>query len=309
MMSCSWVKDDIDDCPFGFWLKLHYTYNILDVDAAPKYVTDAYVYVYDEAGNFVKRIYVSQEMLKSNDHRVRVEGLAEGNYQFVVWSGIANNHYAVSGDALSIGDFRLALADGIGICSDQLPSLFYGYLPAVHYDDSYAEHDIGLMKNTNQLACIVVSIDNQLTLSPANYTMKIVAANGIMNAQNQPVATMKTTYEPFVKESVLLNDPDYGTLNGLKFGLSTLRLMGNSECRIILEQKSTGQHLFDISLPEYMGMIGSLYTNSGRALGVQEYLDRQDFYTIVFFLSGDKGMLMQLQVNSWRLRANNHLKL
>lgn len=309
MTSCSWVKDDIDDCPFGFWLKLHYTYNILDVDAAPKYVTDAHVYVYDAEGNYIKRIIVTQDMLISNNYRVRVEGLEEGDYQFVVWSGMGSNLYSVSGDTQSIGDFRLSIADVTAPCDYQLPSLFYGYLPAVHYDDSYAEYSVGLMKNTNQLACLVVSVDNQLTLSPTDYSMKIVASNGVMNALNLPVATMKTTYEPYVNESVSINDPDYGTLNGIKFGLSTLRLMDSKDCRIIFERKSTGQHLFDISLSEYMGMIGSLYTNSGRVLPVQEYLDRQDFYTVIFFLSGDVGMLMQLQVNNWRLRAYNHLKL
>jgi hypothetical protein len=56
-------------------------------------------------------------------------------------------------------------------------------------------------------------------------------------------------------------------------------------------------------------MIGALYTNMGRQISVQEYLDRQDFYTIVFFLSADMEQLIQLQVNSWRLRANHHLKL
>jgi hypothetical protein len=56
-------------------------------------------------------------------------------------------------------------------------------------------------------------------------------------------------------------------------------------------------------------MIGALYTNMGRQITAQEYLDRQDFYTIVFFLSADFEQLIQLQVNSWRLRASNHLKL
>ena len=85
--------------------------------------------------------------------------------------------------------------------------------------------------------------------------------------------------------------------------------MSDSDSRIVLHRKSTGQDVFNISFPEYVGMIGSLYTNLGRQIPVQEYLDRQDFYTIVFFLSGDMEQLLQLQVNSWRLRANNHLKL
>lgn len=130
-----------------------------------------------------------------------------------------------------------------------------------------------------------------------------------MDALNRPVPTGVTTYEPFVCDSLTFNDSDYGELHGLKFNITTLRLMTNNDCRIIFQKRSTGQTIFNISFPEYVGMLGTLYTNSGSPLSVQEYLDRQDLYTIVFYLSGNLDQLLQLQVNSWQLRANNHLKL
>jgi len=309
MTSCTWVKDDIDDCPYGFWLRLHYTYNILDVEAAQKYVEDAYVYVYDADGNYVKRIYATKNDLAANDYRVRVEGLPEGDYQFVVWSGMGNNQYAVAGDTQTMGDFRLSLVGAGARFAGVLPSLYHGYLATVHYDDSYAVYDVELMKNTNQLSCLIVSVSNQEVLDANDYTMKVVAANGTMDVHNRLASKDVTTYEPFEQGSVTVDDPDYGELHGIKFDIMTLRLMSNSDSRLILEKKSTGQTLFNISFPEYIGMIGSLYTAIGRPLTVQEYLDRQDFYTIVFFLSGDLDQLIQLQVNSWRLRAFNHLKL
>ena len=308
-MSCSWVKDNVDDCPYGFWLKLHYTYNILDVEAAPEYVTDAYVYVYDAQGNYVKRIYANQGELKANDYRVRVEGLPEGDYQFVVWSGIGNSQYAVSGDTQTIDDFRLTLAGATTSYSAQLLPLFHGMLSTVHYDDDYALHHVQLMKNTNQLSCIVVPLSQDVKVTPDDYTMRVVAANSVMDAYNRIVPGTSIDYEPFVSDSITVDDTDYGQLHGAKFSMNTMRLMSNSDTRIILERKSTGQTIFNVSFPEYIGMIGALYTNLGREVPVQEYLDRQDFYTIVFYLSGDLERLMQLQVNSWRLRAFNYLKL
>lgn len=307
MSSCTWVKDENDDCPYGFWLQLRYSYNMLDVDAAPKYVTDAYVYVYDADGNYVKRIFVTPKVLKEHDYRVEVDGLPEGDYQFVVWSGMANSQYAVSGDMKTIADFRLELLE-TGAATE-LPALYHGYLSAVHYDDSYTVHEVELMKNTNLLACLVVSVDNTEIPNPADYTMQVVAANGMMNAYNQLVSDAAVTYMPFEQETVTIDDADYGQLHGVKFNITTLRLMSDSDSRIILQKKSTGQVVFNISFPEYIGMIGSLYTNMGRQITAQEYLDRQDFYTIVFFLSADFEQILQLQVNSWRLRANNHLKL
>ena len=309
MSSCTWVKDENEDCPYGFWLQLRYSYNMLDVDAAPKYVTDAQVYVYDTDGNYVKRIFVTQDVLKARNYCVQVDGLPEGDYQFVVWSGMGNSQYAVSGDTKTIEDFRLALAGTSGGLATELPALYHGYLPAVHYDDSYAVHEVELMKDTNQLACLVVSVDNTVEVNPDDYSMEIIAANGTMDAYNRLVSDDEIVYKPFVKETVSINDADYGPLHGAKFNISTLRLMSDSDSRIVLQRKSTGQVVFNISFPEYVGMIGSLYTNLGRQIPVQEYLDRQDFYTIVFFLSGDMEQLLQLQVNSWRLRANNHIKL
>lgn len=308
-MSCSWVKDDIDDCPFGFWLKLHYTYNILDVEAAPKYLMDAYVYVYDVDGDYIKRIYVTRDDLKANDYRVRIEGLPEGDYQFVVWSGIGNSQYAVSGDTKTIDDFRLSLVGVGGNYEGELPPLYHGYLQTVHYDDSYAQHDVNLMKNTNHLACLVVTVSDQTVMNPDDYSMTITADNGTMDAYNKIVPDANTIFEPFLKDSVIINDSDYGELHGLQFNIMTLRLMASSNNRIVLTNTKTEQTVFNISFAEYIGMIGAFYTNLGRQIPVQEYLDRQDFYTIVFYLSADLDQLIQLQVNSWRLRANNHLKL
>ena len=73
MTSCTWVKDDTDDCPEGFWLNLHYTYNILDVEAAQEYVKEVSVYVYDSVGNYVSRLDVPQTVLAANNHQVRIE--------------------------------------------------------------------------------------------------------------------------------------------------------------------------------------------------------------------------------------------
>ena len=74
-------------------------------------------------------------------------------------------------------------------------------------------------------------------------------------------------------------------------------------------KKDSGQKLFDISLAEYIGMVGKLYTTLGREITVQDYLDRQDFYTVVFYLSDDLERLISLKVNNWFLRSNNHLNL
>ncbi|MBR6030761.1 MAG: FimB/Mfa2 family fimbrial subunit [Bacteroidaceae bacterium] len=309
LTSCAWVNDDNDDCPDGFWLNLHYTYNILDVEAAPRHVQEVSIYVYDAAGNYIKRLNVNKAELDANSYRVRVDGLTEGDYQFVVWSGVVNNEYAVSGDVETMDKFRVSLSSQTTSYASKLPDLYFGSLSSVHYDMNYATHDVYLMKNTNQLSCIVVPSSPSVTIKPESVTLRIESANATMDAHNNIASDRVMTYEPFAKETVTINDPDFGTLNGTTFSVSTLRLMEGLDCRIILENTETGRQVFNVSFPEYVGMIGAYYTNLGKALSLQEYLDRQDFYTVVFFLSAELDALMQLEVNNWRIRANNHLKL
>lgn len=306
--SCTWVKDNDEDCPYGFWLNLHYTYNMLDVDAAPEYLDEVSVYVYDTIGNYVTRIDAPAQVLKANDYRVKVEGLADGDYSFVIWGGVSNSHYAVSGDKSTIADFRVSLSASNGTSSGQLSDLYYGNLSKVHYDNSYAVHDVYLMKNTNELACCIVTTDAEVAIDKDDYSMKLESANGTMDAANRLVSNDKITYQAFDKDIVFIEDADYGDLHGIKCKISTLRLMQNKDCRVILVKK-TGEEIFNISLPDLLGQLGSLYTKLGRPLSIQEYLDREDFFTLIFIYSGEFDQLIQFQVNSWKLRANKYLKV
>ena len=307
MMSCTWVKDDYD-CPSGFWLKLNFTTNLLDVDAAPKYVRDAYIYIYDANGKYINRLYVTNDELKANDYRVRVDDLSEGDYQFVVWSGI-ESHFMLSDIDKPIDDFRLTLKQNKSDCNDDIiPDVFYGYLPALHIDGAYGVQEINLMKNTNKLTCLVVSINNEAVMNPYEYTLEISSPNGTMNAYNQLVDNIDVIYKPIDKGSVTFDDDEYGNLQGIQYTLSILRLVNYKNNRIVLK-KDNGQKLFDISMVEYFSKVGKLYTMPDRELTVQDYLDRQDFFTVIFYLSDDLERLIDLKVNNWFVRSNNHLNL
>ncbi len=308
MTSCTWVKDDRDDCPTGFWLQLNYSYNILDVDAAQKYLKDATVYIYDASGNYVKRIDVSQASLQANGQRVQVDGLPEGDYQFLVWSGANNTDYSLNGANDSIPAFRLSL-DAKKESSKELSDLYYGMLEKIHYSGAYEVHPVSMMKNTNKLACLVVAPQSVKELKADDFSMTLVSANDTVDAYNKLRSSQAMTYKPYLQDVVTVHDADYGELKGVRFGLSTLRLMADTDCRLIMKKKSEDANIFNISLPECIGTLGTLHTQLGKTLDVQEYLDRQDFYTIIFFLSEDASALMEMKVNSWRVRNYNNLDL
>jgi hypothetical protein len=308
--SCTWVKDDNDDCQYGCWLKLNYTYNILDVDAASKYVKDAHIYVYDKDGRFVKRVDATQGQLAANDYKVEIPELAEGDYQCVVWSGTDHDRLStIPGD--SIGGFKLALNDAGKISNTQLPSIYNGYVSSFHYSNLYKVQPVTMMKDTKQLNCIIVSIDTTVVMNPDDYTMKVEATNGVLNAQNLFASTDTTTYEPFNRSTVEIDDEDLGKLKGIMYNISTLRMLLDSPCRLILKKNDPENTVFNISLAKTIGNVAEVTLVDGRKMTVQEYLDRQDTYTFVFVLSSDLESLIdyRLAVLNWRIRNNEAIKL
>ncbi|HJA14808.1 MAG TPA: FimB/Mfa2 family fimbrial subunit, partial [Candidatus Butyricimonas faecavium] len=89
--ACSWVDDDLSDCPSGFWLKLSYKYNMLNVDAAFTQLKNASIFIFDETGNYIETQHVDSLTLHQNSCLVRLESLSTGKYNFLVWSGLTDS--------------------------------------------------------------------------------------------------------------------------------------------------------------------------------------------------------------------------
>ena len=100
--ACSWVDDDLSDCPSGFWLKLSYRYNILNVDAAFTQLKNASIFIFDETGNYIETRHVDSLILHQNNCQVRLESLSPGKYNFLVWSGLTDSCYECSASGVRL---------------------------------------------------------------------------------------------------------------------------------------------------------------------------------------------------------------
>ena len=90
--SCNWVNDDLSDCPTGTWLKISYTYNILDVDAASSQVGDITIFAFDKNNKYVDRLDVDSIALHQGYCMVRVP-FPEGSYHLLLWGGASDRQY------------------------------------------------------------------------------------------------------------------------------------------------------------------------------------------------------------------------
>ncbi len=89
--------------------------------------------------------------------------------------------------------------------------------------------------------------------------------------------------------------------------LSLSRLMENDAMRLHITDASGDVTLVDIPLVEYLLMTGR--EQDGRIKSDQEYLDRQDFYTITLYLKGEPGEEQWFDgliiINGWALRPGS----
>ena len=90
--SCDWVNDDLSDCPTGTWLKISYTYNILNVDAASTQVGDITILAFDKNDKYVDRLDVDSITLHQGYCMVRLP-FPEETYHLLIWGGISGYQY------------------------------------------------------------------------------------------------------------------------------------------------------------------------------------------------------------------------
>ena len=293
--ACSWVDDDRSDCPSGCWLKLSYTYNILDTEAAATQVKDATVFIFDKDGECIGREEVDSAMLHRNEFMIQVPSLPPGKYSFLVWAGLADSHYQYTPASLALA------RNEAGEQSERLSSLFHGRLDDVMINEEYTVLRLSLTKNTNVLSCILQS-QSAIPLNAEEFRLELIARNGCMDHRNMPTDSVPVYYLPFMQEEANLED-----VQVVHAGINTLRLMEDDDTRLRLIYLPGGNSVFDIPLTQYLLLSRTIDHST---MPPQEYLDREDQYNLIFFLQSTTDpdnpyVCLQMKVNGWIIRIND----
>lgn len=295
--ACSWVDDDRSDCPAGCWLKLSYTYNMMNVDAASTQVKDATLFIFDRDGNCIDKEEVDSLTLHNNQCMIRIpSSLPEGDYSFLVWAGLMDSCYQYTPSSLKLA------CNEAGEYKERLSYLFHGRLDNIHISDEYSVFPVSLTKNVNMMSCILQSMSTH-PLNSDEFRLELSSTNGCMNHLNIPQDTVPPIhYLPFMQENANLED-----IQVVNAGMNTLRLMENDDTRLHLVYKPSGESIFNIPLTQYLLL--SRHIDGGN-MAPQEYLDRQDRYNLIFFLTPTENPLkpyicLQMKVNGWIIRINH----
>lgn len=281
---------------------------MLDVDAAAQQVRDASIMVFDHEGNYVRRIEIDYGQLYSNNYCVEVSELPNGIYDFVVWSGLGDSHFMTS-SPLRIDDLRLSLAAADKVQDAEYGDLFYGRIDSVEVTGRYAVHEVDLTKDTNVLVCQVVPASGSGDVSIDRYGLQLKSSNGVLDACNNTVPSSLVVYAPYKMQADRVEDDLNGQMETLGYAIKTLRLVQGDNSRLVLNDNDSGNVILDLPLTDFLCQIASFYTQSGRPLTAQEYLDRQDFHTVILYMSESGNSVVQCRINNWVIRLNDNINL
>lgn len=316
MSSCdSMIYNDQGDCSVHYRVSLRYTKNILDADAFGPQVTEVNLALYDKQGNMVLHKKEQRTPTTENNYYMEVDVLP-GTYDIVAWcEGTSVIGDAVSfnitgqdnGSILRQSGAVLPLQEGEnGKCSDKdINRLYHGIKRDVEFIDSYGVVNIDpvyLTKDTNHITISLQNVDGS-EIDPDNISFELEGANSELNWENALVGDTKFTYLPWSLTSTTIStetkaDGDV-IPSGVKAEITTGRIMANLEQTLTVKRNDTGDTIFKIPLVQYLLLVRSEYE---KATSDQDYLDRYDDFTMVFFMQeGYTWIKTRILINGWRV--------
>ena len=285
LAACDYIHDDsLPLCEYR--LRFVYDYNMKYADAFQHEVTKAALFICDDKGTYLSRKDIEGDELKANNIRMDLD---PGTYQLLTWAGLDEGSYEwpeLTPGTSTIEDIRVRTHRGADATQpNELEPLWHALDTLVITGDQHEEKEISLAKNTNKLRVVLQDTEGY-SMDVKDFTFQIVADNGYMDYDNRLLDDPAITYTPYYAKSIDIAGGD--TINGKPANqyvavaeLNTMRLMDKKNYRLIVRHKDWEEDVLNVNLCNYL----LLTQMEGHDISAQEYLDRQDEYSIVFFLT------------------------
>mgnify|MGYP000000147868 CR=1 FL=1 len=305
----SCIREYLEECPQEYALRFRYDYNMKFKDLFADQVEDLSVYVFDKDGKYVRTVTDRGERLRDSEYKL-ILPLAPGHYCFVVWAGLDGgcfNPVSLQSGISEENDLSLLLYrndNGEVPCDRPLAALWHSRLEAVEvFGPGTLQTDtLNLIKDTNTIRIILQQRDGSL-LRASDFDIRIdcPAGNGLLAHDNDLLPDRPLVYRPYaLSDGVSENAP---RLPQVTAGFSVSRLTVGDAMRLRIGKKAGGGYLIDIPLVDYLLM--TQHEQDARILSDQEYLDRQDVYSILLYLDGDRWFDSLIIINGWALRPGS----
>ncbi len=307
LVSCEYIHEDLKPC--DHYLYFTYTHNMKFADAfqhelvCQEEAKTAELFIFDGDGKFLSSQSLPTETLQEN--RIRLN-LDPGKYKLLAWAGLNDTDYTWTKPAAgeSMDEWLMSVRQDKGVVARELSGLFQGTLELTIPSGGETDTEFPLVKNTNKIRLALIDANSGTGLQADDFTILATTHNGDLNAQNQPVADEAVLWKPYLQQVETVADTEGGTaMQAVVAELNTMRLMESSQTSLQLSHKGEEAPFLQVDLTDFL----LLTQMESHDLDAQEYLDRQDEYTIVVYLDivDGKAHCLEIIVNDWTIRLDD----
>ena len=311
------------DCSYHNSVRFVYDHNIKFADAFSHEVRAVSLYVFDSNGLYVDTYQASGTALADPNYTLCLDDLDPGTYTILSWctwnkeSDLVTTSFVINDGNLIPGESTITevtarlntttvttTTDTCVVATDINP-LFHG-TTIVTICDEPGHHitPLHLTKNTNSVRIVLQQLSGE-PVDASKFQFYITSANGAMACDNTLLPCPIHRYEAWHlsqgSADVILNGENVTTTTAVA-ELSTARIVATERPHLVIVNDK-GETAVSIPLAEYLLMVKGYY---GRQMSDQEYLDRQDEYSLTFFLDNQyQWDKMHIIINSWTLVISN----
>ncbi len=323
--SCnSWVYDDQGDCSVYYRVRFCYDRNLKWADAFANEVSSVHLYAFDTSGTLV---WQKDETIEPAAAGYSMElDLPAGDYKLLAWCGLRND--GERPESFSVPEARVGVTrmeqlqcalnrerDLDGAHSrDHLYRLFHGTLDVnlpENEDGGSYEYTMYLTKNTNHIRVILHHLSGE-DVDVNRFNFRIEDENGLMAHDNQLLDDENIIYHPWKLQSGVagLGKEDSRAIITVKGAIADLTVGRMMESRrkdmILTVTNDKGERVARIPVIDYALLAKDYYEEEyGHKMTDQEFLDREDDYTMTFFLDENNNWISsEILIHSWHVILN-----
>lgn len=311
----SLIYDYEGDCEPRYHVRFVYDMNMKFVDAFSAEVESVTLYVVDDTtGKIVLTKSEAGEALHNDGYMMDID-VNPGRYTLLAWAGEGHTSSFKVSEGDTYTDLICALErtysdSGNAESKDLLNNLYHGRLEATEFVEEQGDHiyTVPLIKDTNSITVVLQHLSGE-PVDVSKFQFTIRDNNGLMNWDNTLLPDEEITYHAWEKRqgtASTIDNPDNDNLDSRAqtsvsvaiAELSIARLVYGQQTRLDIHN-TDGELVASIPLIDYALMVKSAVYKD---MSEQEYLDREDNYSLVMFLDErDKWYDFFIYINSWRI--------
>jgi len=276
-------------------------------DLFHRQVSNIELYLFDEDGIYINKL-TDQCLDQTTFPKGYIMGLPEmykDACQFVAFPGMCNEHTLktpMTPYQSTIHDLQLQLQERENnIIDTSLQPLWHGSIAQAPARTRVSKNDtttLSLTKNTNKIRIVLQSTVGTQTFDINEFSFCLDAANNACDAYNSCTGEDLWHYYPFYRENT------ESGIGGV-VELHTMRLYAEKKNQLTIMHVPTATTLLSIDLNTYLE---ALKLQEYTRLSLQEYMDREDEYKMLIFMtpapdgSEKKWVAGQISINDWVCR-------